>query len=104
MTSPLRVIKVICVVLTIAFIFCAFFMISGYFSDDLNYFDSSDNGSGLFVVAVVLGIAALFIILSVAISKIVKEFEAGMFANSEEINSLKKQLDELKKQTTDQQK
>ena len=94
MTSPLRAVKFICIILTIAFIVCAFFMINGFFSDDLNYFNSSDKGCGLFVLAVVLGIAALFIILSVTVSKIINEFEAAMLANAEEINALKKQIEE----------
>lgn len=97
MTSSLRVIKIISILLTIVFVFCACFMISGFFSDDLNYFDASDKGCGLFVVAVVSGILLLFIILSVTVSKIIKEQEAEKFAVAEEIAELKKQIKQLQK-------
>lgn len=97
MLSSIKAVKAVSIILTLAFAICAFFMIGGFFNDDLNYFDNAERGCGFFVVAVTLGILALFVVLTVSIAKIQKEMEYEKIAVAEEIKELKKQIKELQK-------
>ena len=86
MTSPLRAIKLVCIILSIIFAGAAFFIFLGFLP------------SSLLLPFILLGIPVAFISVSVAISKIIQEFESAMFANAEEINALKKEISDLQKQ------
>ena len=97
MCNRIKTMKVISIILTLIFTICGIFMMIGFWSDDLNYFNKAEKGCGFFVMAVVLGILVLFVVLSAAISKIQKEIEDEKIAVANEIKELKKQIEKLQK-------
>ena len=99
MFSKIKLLKVISIILTLVFIACCIWITGDFFSgnNDLNYFKEKENGSGFFVVVVVLAIVVSFVFQSVVLSKIQKELEQEKIAVAEEIKELKKQIEKLQK-------